>query len=146
MKASAASAHMTSFFSDFFPMRMTAVSGVDETQSPENKNRRYDKECAGDDAAPGFVKKPPDVDGELLRFRAGQQHAKVERVQKSRLADPSFPFDQLRLHNRDLAGRSAKADESELQPKAERSSKRWCNLPRWRRSCLLKIHRRCKNE
>src|SRR5438067_9580098 len=51
--------------------RDVAVSGVDETQSPEDKNRRYDKKCAGDDAAPGFVKKPLDVDGELLCFWAG---------------------------------------------------------------------------
>src|SRR5439155_125039 len=113
------------------------VCGGDSASSPITDN---------DDAAPGFVKKPADINRKLLRLRAGQQHAEVERVQKARLADPPFLFDQLRLHDRDLAGRAAKGDEAKLQPKAKCSSKRRCNLPLWRRSCLLKIHRRCKNE
>src|SRR4029077_4326783 len=104
--------------------RDVAVCGVNETQRPENKDRRYDKKCTGHDAAPGFVKKPADVDGELLCFRAGQEHAKVKRVQKSRLADPPFLFDQLSLHNRDLAGRSTKRDKPEFQPKSKRFAKR----------------------
>src|ERR1700720_2453231 len=43
--------------------RDVAVGGVDETQRPKNKNRRYDKKRPGDDTAPRFVKKPADVDG-----------------------------------------------------------------------------------
>src|SRR5205085_10820858 len=105
--------------------RDVAVGGVDETQRPENKNRRNDKKCAGDDAAPGFVKKPADIDGELLCFRIGQQHAEVERMQKSRLADPLFLFDQLRLHNRDLTGRAAEGNKSELQPELECLTEGW---------------------
>src|SRR4029078_8445869 len=87
-------------------------------------DRGDDKKCAGNDATPGFVKKPADVDGELLCFRAGQQHAEVKRVQKPRLADPPFLFDQLGLHDRDLVGWSAKGDKPEFQPKSKRFAKR----------------------
>ena len=53
------------------------------------------------------VHQPADVDGELLRLGAGQQHAVVERVQEPLLADPAAPLDQLAVHDRDLACRPA---------------------------------------
>ena len=49
--------------------RNVAESCVNETQPPENENRRDNKERTGDDAAPGLVQEPADVDGKLLRFR-----------------------------------------------------------------------------
>jgi hypothetical protein len=78
------------------------------------------KQRARHDAAPRSVQQPPDVDGELLRLRAWQQHAKVQRVQKARLANPAALLYQLGLHDRDLPRGTAEADESELQPEAER--------------------------
>ena len=60
------------------------------------------------------MQEPPAVDGELLGFGTGQQHAVVERMQETRLADPAFFFNQLRMHERDLAGGSAKADATEF--------------------------------
>ena len=41
------------------------------------------KKCAGDNAAPRLVQQPADVNGQLLRFRAGKQHAKIQRVEKA---------------------------------------------------------------
>jgi len=57
---------------------------------------------------------PADVDGELLRFRAGKQHAKIQRVQKACAVDPAFFLDQLGLHDRDLTSRSTERDEAEF--------------------------------
>ena len=39
--------------------------------------------------APGAVHQPADVGRELLRLRAGQHHAVVQRVQEAPLADPA---------------------------------------------------------
>ena len=75
----------------------------------------------------------------------GQQHAEIQRVQKARLADPSFFLDQLGLHDRDLPGRPAERDEAKLQPKTKRFGKGWVTV--CRRSsvsaCLSsRLHRR----
>src|SRR5262245_10145467 len=67
---------------------------------------------------------PADVNGELLRLRAGQQHAVVERVQKSFFTQPAPPLDQLTVHDRDLTGRAAEGDEPQLDPEAKRLRER----------------------
>src|SRR5687768_5439710 len=59
---------------------------------------------------------PADVSRKLLRFRPRQQHAVVQRVQKTSLRNPTPVLDQLLMHDRNLAGGTAKADEAELQP------------------------------
>src|SRR5207342_1921991 len=46
-------------------------------------------------------------------------HAEVEGVQEPALADPPAPLDELLVHDRDLAGRPAEADQAELEPEAE---------------------------
>src|ERR1700730_4780558 len=94
--------------------RDIAERGVNITQRPKNKDRRNDKKRSGNDAAPGSVQEPANINRELLRFGAGKQHAKIERMKETRLADPLLFLDQLRLHDRDLAGGSAKRDESEF--------------------------------
>jgi hypothetical protein len=48
---------------------------------------------------------------------------KIERMEKARLADPAFLFHQLALHDRDLPGRPAEADEPELEPETKRLAK-----------------------
>ncbi len=69
------------------------------------------------------MQEPPNVDRELLRLRAGQQHAKIQRMKKTRLTDPAAFLDQLALHDGDLAGRTAEADKSQLQPEPKRFRK-----------------------
>jgi hypothetical protein len=62
---------------------------------------------------------PGDIDGELDRFRARQQHAVVERMQEAVFGDPAAFFDQFLMHHRDLSGGTAEADEAELEPVGE---------------------------
>ena len=89
-----------------------------------NADREHDqcagkyKQCAGDDAATRAVHEPSDVDRELLGFRAGQNHAVVERIEKSAIVDPRACFDQLAVHQRDLPGGPAKAQQPDAQPNA----------------------------
>ena len=68
---------------------------------------------------PGAMHHPADVDRELGRLGAGQQHAVVERVQEAPLGDPAAALHKLLVHHRNLSGRTAEADEAELQPVAE---------------------------
>ena len=59
---------------------------------------------------------PTDVGGELLRFGARQNHAKVERMQEPALGDPALGIDQVAMHDRDLSRRTAEADAAQLEP------------------------------
>ena len=65
------------------------------------------------------MQEPADVSRELLRLGPGKKHAIVEGVKKARLTDPLFLVDQLGLHDRDLAGRSAETNQSELNPETK---------------------------
>ena len=47
---------------------------------------------------------PTDIGRKLLRLRSRQQHAVVQRVQESPLADPAPALDELGVHHRDLPG------------------------------------------
>ena len=75
-------------------------------------------------AAPHLVQEPPDVDRELLRLGAGQQHAVVQRVQEPAVRDPAAALDDLLVHDRDLPRRAAEVDEAELHPEARRLAER----------------------
>ena len=63
---------------------------------------------------------PADIGGELLRLRARQQHAVVQRVQETRLRYPALLLDDDAVHHRDLAGRSAERQQRDAQPDPER--------------------------
>ena len=91
---------------------------VERAQGQDDDEAGQDEQRARDHAAPGTVQQPADVDGELLRFGAGQEHAVVERVQEPRLADPALLVDQDLVHQRDLAGGTAEAEQADLQPGA----------------------------
>ena len=79
---------------------------------------------AGDEPARGPVQQPADVDRELLRLGAGQQHAVVERVQEAALADPALLLDEDAVHHRDLAGRPAEAQRGDARPDPHRLGER----------------------
>ena len=55
---------------------------------------------------------------QLLRFRAGQEVAEIERVEEVFLAHPSPILDQLAVHQRDLPRRSAEAQQADAQERA----------------------------
>ena len=99
---------------------LLAEGHVDPRQHDQDEERRQNEQAAGDDAAPGSVHEPADVGRELLRLWAGQHHAVVERVQKTAFGDPAPFFHELLMHDRDLSGRTAEADESELEPEQKR--------------------------
>lgn len=63
---------------------------------------------------------PADVGRKLLRLRAGQKHAIVERVQESFFGNPRFLFHQDAMHHRDLSRRTAEAEQRDAQPDLRR--------------------------
>jgi hypothetical protein len=65
------------------------------------------------------VQQPTDICRELLRFGSRQQHAVVQRVQKTPFGDPAFTFDEFLVHHGDLTRRSAEADEAEFEPETQ---------------------------
>ena len=67
---------------------------------------------------------PTDIGRELLRFGARQQHAVVEGVQETMLADPPFLLDQHLVHHRDLPGGSAERQRRDAQPDPEGHAER----------------------
>jgi len=95
------------------------IGGVNKAQRPEDHDRREHEKCTGHDPSRCSVQEPADVNCELRRFRAGQEHAEVERVKKTGLPDPALFFHQLRLHDGDLPGRPAETDEPELEPETK---------------------------
>ena len=93
-----------------------AEGGVDQAERHDGEEARQHEQGAGDQAALGPVQQPADVDGELLRLRARQQHAVVERVQEPRLADPALLLDQDAVHHRDLPGGAAERESRDPRP------------------------------
>ncbi len=91
---------------------------IQPRQRNDEKEGRQNKKNAGQHTAPGPVQQPAQIGGQLLRFRPGQQHAIVEGVQKALFGDPPAAVNQLLMHEGDLTGRAAKADEPQLQPEA----------------------------
>ncbi len=96
--------------------RIPKCARADAVRGEEHE--QYEK-AARDHAAPGPVHHPADIGGELLGLRSRQHHAVVERVEEALLRDPAFPFDEVLVHDRDLPGRTAEADEAELEPVAK---------------------------
>lgn len=51
--------------------RQVSIGHVDPRQADENPERGKHKQYARDDATPGAVQQPADIDGQLLRLRTG---------------------------------------------------------------------------
>ena len=98
--------------------RCLAQREVGPGEDDDQQERGQDEQGACDDPPGRAVEQPAEVGGELLRFRAGQQHAVVERVQETALGDPAPALDQFLVHQRDLAGWPAEPDAAELRPEA----------------------------
>ena len=103
--------------------RHIAKGDIHPRQHDENQQRGQHKQRAGHHAAPGAMHEPANIGGELLRLGAGQHHAVIERMQKAPLGEPATALDQLLVHDRDLPGRPAKADETKLKPEQQRLAK-----------------------
>ena len=97
-----------------------AVEEIEPAQAHDRDDAGQHEQDAGDEPAADAVHQPADIGGELLRLGAGQQHAEVERVQEAALADPAPLLDQHLVHQRDLAGRPAEAQQGDPRPDPHR--------------------------
>ena len=104
--------------------RQVAEPCIQVRQPEEQHDRRNDEAEAGNQPAAHAVQPPAEVDRELQRLGAGQQHAEIESVGESSLVDPAALIDELAVHDGDLARRSAERDEAEAQPEARRVAER----------------------
>ena len=84
-----------------------AIGRVDVAQPHDGDDAGQDEQAAGHDAAGSPVQQPADIGRQLLRLRARQQHAVVQRMQKPALGDPVLFLDQDAVHDCDLPGGAA---------------------------------------
>ena len=97
---------------------------VQDREREQHDDAGQDEEQARSKAAARAVQEPTRVRRELLRLRAGQQHAVVQRVEKTALVDPFAALNDLAVHDRDLTGGAAKAVEPDVRPGAKRVAER----------------------
>ncbi len=100
--------------------RRLPIQHIERAETEHHQRAGQDEEQPCDQPAQRPVHQPADIDGKLLRLRPRQQHAVVERMQETLLADPAPLLDQLLVHQRDLAGRAAKAQQADLEPDTRR--------------------------
>ena len=74
------------------------------------------------------MEKPTDINGQLLCLGAGQEHAEIKRVKKTRLADPASFLNQLALHDGDLPAGPPKLINPSLSQKRKASAKDGCEI------------------
>ena len=99
--------------------RDAAAERVEQAQAQHHEGARQHEQDAGGEPAAHAMQQPADIGRELLRLRARQQHAEIERVQETRLVEPFFLVDHDAVHQRDLPGRAAEIDAADLQPDLE---------------------------
>jgi 5'-3' exonuclease len=66
------------------------------------------------------MQEPPAIRRQLRRLGPGQEHAKIQRMQKFSLLHPPFPFNQFEVHGSNLTRRPSKRSEPQLEPKPKR--------------------------
>ena len=116
-----------------------AARGIDQTEGHDSDKAGQDEKHTSDQAALGLMKKPADIDGELLCFRPRKEHAEVQSMQKSVLTDPLLFLDKDAMHQRDLTGRSAEGKKSDPSPYPHCFGKR--NAVRWSRCAFMQMER-----
>ena len=111
--------------------RDIAERRIDVAQPHDGHDAGHHEQPARHQAAERAMHQPADIGRELLRLRAGQQHAIVERMQEAPLGDPALLLDHDAMHHRDLAGRAAEAQERDPQPDPQRRAQRDRTRRRW---------------
>ena len=96
------------------------IADVKHAESKDNQRPRQDKQYPGDNPTAHPVQKPAKIDGKLLRFRTGKQHAEIQRMKEATLADPFQFVNQQPVHHGDLTSRPAEAQQADLQPDGKR--------------------------
>ena len=71
---------------------------------------------------------PAEIGRQLLRLWPRQQHAKIQRVQKTRIGYPMALFHYFTMHHRNLRRRPAEGQQTNAEPHAQRFGKTWEGL------------------
>jgi hypothetical protein len=87
-----------------------AERSVDVTQRHDRDDAGDDEKAACQQASHSPVHQPADIGCKLLCFRARQQHAVAQRMEKSILGNPSLLFDEDAMHDGDLPGGSTETE------------------------------------
>ena len=103
--------------------RNVAESQIDRRQLRDDHRARQHEKQPGDQPAPHAMQQPAGIGGKLHGFRAGQQHAVVQRMQEARLVEPTLLVDQDAMHQRDLAGGPAERQQADPGENARRFGK-----------------------
>jgi hypothetical protein len=101
--------------------RQLTEANVEIAQESEHQCAGQHEQKARNDAAPGPMHQPANIDRELLCLGSGQQHAVVQRMQETWFADPASLFDQLTMHQCYLSGRPTKTEPADARPDASGS-------------------------
>ena len=96
---------------------------IDVTEEEEDKNGGKNEQAPCNRTSSHPVQQPADVGRQLLRLRAGQNHAVVQGIEKPLIAHPFPLLHQFMVHDGNLSGRAAEVDETKLEPELERLGK-----------------------
>ena len=100
--------------------RHLAPRCVDHAERHDRDHPRQDEQHPGHHAPGRAMHEPTDVGCELLRFGTWQQHAVVERMQKSLLGNPALFLHEDAVHHGNLACRATKTQRRNKSPCPER--------------------------
>lgn len=96
-----------------------AVGGVDVAEAHDGDDAGQDEQSARHQPAGSAMHQPADIGCELLRLRARQEHAVVQRMEEAAFRDPLLFLDQDAVHHRDLARGPAKTQAGDTEPDAK---------------------------
>jgi hypothetical protein len=93
-----------------------AVGSEQDAQGHDRQKPRKDEQRSGEHSPTRPAQQPTQVGGQLLCFGARQQHAVVQCVEKTSLADPLTSHHDLVVHHRDLASGTPKTIRGHCYP------------------------------
>lgn len=100
--------------------RRLAVGGVQPSERKHHGRAGQDEQHTRDQPAARAVQQPADIGGELHGLRPRQEHAEIQRVHEARVGDPAPLVDHDAMHEGDLPGRTAEAEQADAQPDPRR--------------------------
>ena len=104
--------------------RHLAEQNVDIAKRQNRQEAGQHKQRTGNQPALGLVEQPANIDCQLLRLGARQEHAIVQRMQKALLTNPALFLDKYAMHHRNLSRRTAKRECRYPRPDLDRITKR----------------------
>lgn len=96
-----------------------AACDIEPAKKKKNEGGGQDEKATCCNASAPAVEPPAEVGGELLSLGAGEEHAEVESMKEVAFREPFPSLYDLLVHNGDLPGGAAEANEAKLDPEAE---------------------------